>query len=471
MHSRRVTTFTSRRDDHSSDPSSQLMAVSSSYKDDRKSEILSDFPGRLCNTECPPCAPTTLALTSVRGGAFISDEASAKLANFAIHSSDIGNITDVKVDILEGEELYMLADGYARKYTTSANSNIMPFGVYYIYNSFRDAPFVEHVDAVNISQGDITLKFRGKPASKTNRVEVLNLFTDERDFSMKEKVKNALIGLAQIHDRGYIHTFINDLTVHMNGTASEVQIQRLDKLLKVGKDGCTAATDRLGVNSVYTSPEVYHRTVISQKSDIYSLGMVFLNYLTGGTCQRNIREDAKQHLGDADRIGLNWFVGVKTHINNMKARRFSLSQNYGFDVEGLLSDMLSIHPSERLSAKKLLKRYFRGEYSFTTSKDVGASVDLFSTNKLTKIFANCARIITDFDLPMLTLAGQLAVKLEIVLGLKDSTIFEDQSVSGFIASLTSFLIHRYSVNGEKTCKYKSSSDYPRWWTLAAALSS
>lgn len=455
---------TSRRpvfvsDDSSVDqPTSMLINTSSVDKKYKVESLFKDFAGAECTEQqCVPCLPSV----TIKDQGLHANSVYAKLK---APSNATYKIKEVKVDVAEGEELLILSSGgsYARRYTSSGNDNIRPYAIPYIYKDLEGADNVEQLHGYEFANDKVVLLFNGEPASKTKRdSKISNFFSvsgNNNTLSVKDKFRQALIGLNNIHHKGYIHTFINDLTVLM--TDSKVEIQRLDKAIKPLTGTYTSGND-LPANHVFTSPEAFNRDMpVSTKSDVYSLGIVFMNYILGGDCIHNIRTSAKEYVS-GDEVPIKWFVLIQNMADKFKSRSLNKYAEYGFDVEGLIADMINVNEAERLSAKKLLKRYFDGEYTPAGKCYVTKHFSKNREDSRARIYEVCPSPIIRMDVPVMMQVNQLVEKLEKNLQLSSSevaSIYADHDIASFLVSMSVFLYHQHRSSSDKFCPLKKNSD-------------
>lgn len=90
----------------------------------------------------------------------------------------------------------------------------------------------------------------------------------------------------------------------------------------------------------YMSPEAYKKCQYSNKSDVWALGVIFYEMLTGCTIDFNM--EIKDYFGEIDRANC---VRVSGFTNKTISKTSQM----------LLGLMLKLNPKERISPQELLK--------------------------------------------------------------------------------------------------------------------
>lgn len=185
---------------------------------------------------------------------------------------------------------------------------------------------------------------------------------DERGrLSPEEAVEYMLQILSatkHIHERGVIH---NDLKPDNLEKMADDNIKLIDFGIAshIGEDfsGKTVASIS------YAAPEVLSNKLYTVQSDIYSLGVILFELLTGKTPYRkeNSQEEIKAHLLE-EVPSISKYVSLRNYSDFdhviKKATSHSLKQRYGNDDE-FINDLTKIKKGDSLKKKSLLEIIFR----------------------------------------------------------------------------------------------------------------
>ncbi|KAM7185878.1 serine/threonine protein kinase [Rhypophila sp. PSN 637] len=208
----------------------------------------------------------------------------------------------------------------------------------------------------------------------------------------KSILKSALTGLAELHDRGIIHTDIkpNNILLDYEETAGDelviknVQISDLEDsvLLPPGKNlsGCLCG------NQLWRSPESWARARQNTPSEIFSFGLVTIyvilndmvlrvndEELRGDDAWRHIlqrhisyfghEDDFKgllQHVGE-DNVFFDRLITLAGDFDAERPRKpFAMWEYVDSELRDLVIQMTNLDPGRRITARKALEHpWFR----------------------------------------------------------------------------------------------------------------
>ncbi|KAK4097705.1 kinase-like protein [Parathielavia hyrcaniae] len=218
----------------------------------------------------------------------------------------------------------------------------------------------------------------------------------------KNILKRALEGLAELHDRGILHTDIkpNNIPIDYdhdftnvpednNLTVNQVRISDLEELVLLGPGECIEGC--LSGNELWRSPESWARAEQYFSSDLFSFAvvaiyvmlehMMFLassEELKGDRAWWHVLWKHTMYFGDVDGVeGLLWHTGEE---NPFHERLKSLIVEFGDHnprgpfakwksvdnaaFQDLIAQMTSLHPKRRITAREALQHpWFRGTES------------------------------------------------------------------------------------------------------------
>ncbi|KAK3291964.1 kinase-like domain-containing protein [Chaetomium fimeti] len=211
----------------------------------------------------------------------------------------------------------------------------------------------------------------------------------------KHILKDALTGLADLHDKGIYHTDIKppnimmDLFQHSDGAIAFGNVQIIDlEDAVVLPPGSAGLEKRLSGNQFWRSPEAWARGVQHTPADIFSFGItaiyIWLNHMVFFSEEANAAEDAstmilQRHMShfsyDADDlVGFIEYYGGEQDafidrctellavFDNEGNKRKPFSMWYPMDLEfkDLVGRMTCLDPRRRITAREALQHpWFR----------------------------------------------------------------------------------------------------------------
>lgn len=192
--------------------------------------------------------------------------------------------------------------------------------------------------------------------------KTLKDYIDERGYLYPEESINIMLqildGVKHIHSRDVIHNDLkpDNLFMFFDGT------------IKISDFGIAShlkdeMPDSLKVSVMYAAPEVLSKKMYSKQSDIYSLGIIFYEFLTGKTpfMKNNKDEEIEAHL-----IGNIPSIRYVNNINQvekydyviLKATERDLKRRYK-DVDEMIIDLLKIKNNEPIDKPGLFRKLFK----------------------------------------------------------------------------------------------------------------
>lgn len=186
-----------------------------------------------------------------------------------------------------------------------------------------------------------------------------NVFDESRIYLLNDDEKKFLMlttaaSLETIHGKGIVHSDLkrSNIIVVRSGSGKRIVAKIID--FDKSYDISNIRPDDLGGDQCYMSPELVNCLIndysdesikdLSDKSDIFSLGLVFYNYLTGGKFPDIIDESGKlvksgtTYCGEAVLRGMRLRIG--TAIKNECLR-------------SVIANMLYSDPKKRISAREV----------------------------------------------------------------------------------------------------------------------
>ena len=184
---------------------------------------------------------------------------------------------------------------------------------------------------------------------------------DERGFLSSEEAINYMLQILDatkhIHERGIIH---NDLKPDNMFLFYDGNIKLLDFGIATHVD--EKITEKANASINYAAPEVLRNKEYSIQSDVYSLGTILFELLTGKTpyMKENTEEEIKAHIYE-DIPSINRMKSVKEHhdfdvIINRATNR-DLNKRYKNDQQ-MIDDLMKIKDGKHLEKPSLFKRIF-----------------------------------------------------------------------------------------------------------------
>ncbi|KAH6623738.1 kinase-like domain-containing protein [Chaetomium tenue] len=201
----------------------------------------------------------------------------------------------------------------------------------------------------------------------------------------KDILRDALAGLADLHDKGIYHTDIKPANIMMDSFQQSDGTIRFKELLPPGSPGLTK---RLSGNQFWRSPEAWARGVHNTPSDIFSFGItaiyVWLNRMAFFSDEANAADDASEmilqrhlshftngvedfggfieyHGGEQDPF-VQRCIQLLVEFDGKKKKRRPFRRWHPVDPEfkELVSRMTCLNPLRRITAREALQHpWFR----------------------------------------------------------------------------------------------------------------
>lgn len=191
--------------------------------------------------------------------------------------------------------------------------------------------------------------------------KTLKDFLDERGrFSVNETINymlQILDATKHIHERGVIHNDLKpeNMTMFYDGN---IKILDFGIATHIGEE----IDQKANASINYAAPEVLKNKQYSVQSDIYSLGTILFEFLTGRTpfMKENTEEEIKAHIYE-EIPSILQFINIKEHNDFdfiiKKATNKDLSKRYKNDQE-IIDDLLKIKNGDSLKKPTLFERIF-----------------------------------------------------------------------------------------------------------------
>lgn len=190
----------------------------------------------------------------------------------------------------------------------------------------------------------------------------LKEYLDERGHLKEDECLNIITQVLQaskhIHERGVIH---NDFKPDNLVIKHDGNIKLLDFGIATHID--EAPSEKVVASIHYAAPEVLQNKEYSVQSDIYSIGVILFELLTGKTpyMKSDAQEEIRAHLQE-NTPSISKYI----HINNVdefdyiigKATNRILSQRYKNDDE-MMNDLIKLKKGESLHKRNFFQRIFK----------------------------------------------------------------------------------------------------------------
>ena len=184
---------------------------------------------------------------------------------------------------------------------------------------------------------------------------------DERGHLSSEEAINYMLQILDatnhIHERGVIH---NDLKPDNMFLFYDGNIKLLD--FGIATHIGERDLEKANASILYASPEVLRNKEYSVKSDIYSLGIILYELLSGKTpyMKDNTEEEIRAHIYE-EIPSLNKYIHLKNgkdfDIVIKKATNRDLNKRYKNDLE-MINDLTKIKDGISLKKKSIFERIF-----------------------------------------------------------------------------------------------------------------
>lgn len=193
-----------------------------------------------------------------------------------------------------------------------------------------------------------------------------NVFDESQIYLLDEVDKKflmltAVASLEAIHGKGIVHSDLKRSNIIVVRSSSGKRI--VAKIIDFDKsyDINNIRPDDLGGDQCYMSPELVKCLIsdysdesikdLSDKSDIFSLGLVFYNYLSGGKFPDIIDKSGKCLKSGTMYCGEAVLKGMRLRIGDAIKNEF---------LRSVIANMLYSDPKERLSAQEVIKALHNG---------------------------------------------------------------------------------------------------------------
>lgn len=187
-------------------------------------------------------------------------------------------------------------------------------------------------------------------------------FLDERGFLSEKEAIDYLLQVLEatkhIHERGIIH---NDIKPENLFLFYDGNIKLLDFGIATHIDDEIDKT--INASVIYTAPEVLRYKHLSIQSDIYSLGTVLFEFLTGKTpyMRKNTKDEINAHLYE-NIPSISKYLNVKNYKSFdyviARATNRNLDKRYKNDQE-MIDDLLKIKNEGSVKRKNIFERLFK----------------------------------------------------------------------------------------------------------------
>nr|XP_039257877.1 serine/threonine-protein kinase/endoribonuclease IRE1-like [Styela clava] len=157
--------------------------------------------------------------------------------------------------------------------------------------------------------------------------------------------KQLVDGLAHIHEKKIIHRDLkpSNILVTLDGKHLKISDFGVSKEMRSGRASTSLTHARVGTDG-WRAPETYNKDIISQKADIFSLGLVYFFMWSGG-----------RHPFGSDPD--DWNKNIKKYINRDLDLLAKMGTSYVID---LIAWMLAFDDAERPTCEKIKQHRMLG---------------------------------------------------------------------------------------------------------------